>query len=142
MKVAVVGSSTLTMERVVDPLLSELTKLTPGTIVLLRRPAHFHEPIGAFEQMTARICKMLGDLYVTWYEPDVEEFQGRAATFERDIRMARDGDSVIAFFPEGEVMTGGTGHVVEKFHDVGKPSECFAVGEAGAYWAGGMTATV
>lgn len=138
MKVALVGSSTLDMSKAAGPLLSEMTKLEPGTTVLLRRPAHFGEPIGAFEQLAAKLCTALGDLAVSWYEPDIEEFEGRAATYERDIRMARDAEKVVAFFPEGKTMTGGTGHVVEKFLDRGKDTECFEVYEDGDYvWTGG-----
>lgn len=138
-KVAIVGSSKLDIAKAAGPLLNEMTKLPIGTTVLLRRPAHRSEEIGAFEQVCARLCMALGDLGPSWYEPDIEEFEGRAATYERDIRMARDGDRVIAFFPADAVMSGGSGHVVEKFHDVGKESECFAVQDDGSYhWVGGM----
>jgi len=95
-----------------------------------------------FEEVASQIITALG-LMVEWCAPDIEEYTGRAATFERDIRMAERGDRVIAFFPAGEAMTHGSGHVVEKFHDADKPSECYEVKDDGSYqWIGGMEAAV
>jgi hypothetical protein len=139
MKVALVGSSSLDMAKAAGPLLNEMTKLPVGTTVLLRRPASRKEPIGLFEQVAARLTVTLGYHGPTWYEPDIEQYSGRAATFERDIRMAQEGDRVIAFFPEGKLMTGGTSHVVEKFHDALKKTDCYEVDDNGGYqWVAGM----
>lgn len=142
MKIALVGSSRLDMSKAAGPLLKEMSKLPEGTVVLLRRPAHRSEEMGMFEQVASQLCTAFG-FEVEWCIPDINEYEGRAATFERDIRMAERGDRVIAFFPAGGVMSHGSGHVVEKFHDVDKPSECFEVDGEGAYqWVGGMEAAV
>jgi hypothetical protein len=132
-----VGSATLDMSKAVGPLLNELTKLPIGTTVLLRRPAN-GDP-GHFEQVCAQICGSLRGFDVVFFSPDTEQYSGRAATYERDIRMASVGDKVLAFFPANKTMLGGTGHVVEKFHDLGKSSTCFEVNIDGSYvWSGGM----
>ena len=51
--------------------------------------------------------------------------------FDRDVRMVKGADKVIAFFTEGSPMHGGTGHVVEVALRMDKPVEAYAISEAG-----------
>lgn len=47
--------------------------------------------------------------------------------WERDKRMVEGADRVIAFFPEGRFMVGGTAHVVECALRAGVPTEVWVV---------------
>ena len=89
--------------------------------VILRQPLHL--PVRPFEALTSTLAESLG-LGVDWFAP---EPGGRAKVFLRDVEMVQAADQVIAFFPDGDEMTGGTGHVVEKALDQKKPVRAYAV---------------
>lgn len=121
MKTAVVGSRDLELDGTVAYLLlNTLMELDAGEI-LLRRPLHV--PPRAFEVLVGSLAIPLG-FEVSWWTP---EPGGRAEVFVRDVDMVKEADQVVAFFPEGAEMTGGTGHVVEKALDQKKPVRAYAV---------------
>jgi hypothetical protein len=50
--------------------------------------------------------------------------------------MADMADTVVAFFSPESLMTGGTGHVVEKAIDKETPVYAFEISEEGLRWEG------
>jgi hypothetical protein len=49
----------------------------------------------------------------------------REENYRRDVRLVADGESVILLFAPGGIGMGGTGHVMEKALDAGKPTVCY-----------------
>jgi hypothetical protein len=133
MKVAIVGSRTLDLAAVSVPLLNELTRLPQESMVLIRSPRN--EPRGDFEELLVRLCKAL-DIDYDFYLPATGS--GRAGVFERDIHMVEHADVVIAYFDPKHIMSGGTGHVVEKAIDAEKPVYAYEVDMTGQRWVGGI----
>jgi len=72
---------------------------------------------GRVEREIARVCSLMG-YDVRWFVP---EPGGRDMVYHRDIAMVAEADVCIAIFEDGEPMTGGTGHVVEKAQDARVP---------------------
>lgn len=93
----------------------------PSGEILLRKP--LRRPPRAFEKLTAVMAQAMG-FQVTWHAPAPG---GRAMVFLRDVGMVGKSDQVIAFFPEGDEMTGGTAHVVEKALDQQRPVRAYAI---------------
>jgi hypothetical protein len=83
---------------------------------------------GRFERMVAAWCKEMGHPEVYWALPDPS--LGSAQVFTRDRDMVSGADIVLAFFSEGHVMEGGTGHVVEAAIDHNVPTYSFTLGES------------
>ena len=92
----------------------------PETTVLLRHP--LHRGPERFELMVSIACEKFG-YPVDWRQP---EPGGRSQVFFRDIEMVGRSDLVLAFFA-GEVMSGGTEHVVEKAIDQRVPVYSYGV---------------
>lgn len=117
MKVVICGSRSLTLDGdVANALLTKLIeydRAQPVT-VLVRKPTS--KPLRPFEALVASLATALGYEVDEW-EPGPG---GRKATFLRDVEMVSASDAVVAIFPEGEEMDGGTGHVVEKALDQGR----------------------
>lgn len=90
------------------------------TVVLLRHP--LHRGPGRFEQMVEHACEEF-DFDVEWRQP---EPGGRHMVYYRDIEMVGSSDLVLAFF-DGEEMSGGTEHVVEKAIDQRVPVYSYGV---------------
>jgi hypothetical protein len=136
-KAAVAGSTAIQLDkRVAHMILSVLRELDDTyTEVLLRRPrGSWPSP---FETLVSSLASAMG-FTVTWFAPTTG---GRSATYLRDVQMVAAADQVFAFFPEGSEMTGGTGHVVEKALDQGRPVAAYAITDDGLRWVGGADAS-
>jgi hypothetical protein len=121
MKTVIVGSRTLEIEAdVAFHVLRALESIPMGTI-LLRKP--LRRPPRPFEGLVALLAQAMG-FEVTWHAPAPG---GRAMVFLRDVEMVTKSDQVIAFFSEKDVMSGGTGHVVEKALDQQRPVRAYAI---------------
>lgn len=132
MKVAVVGSRAVDLREISDHLLKTLVSLPEGTVVLLRRGRT--TPANEFEVFTQALCLQL-HIDFEWCIPDEG---GREATYLRDIDMVSRADAVVAYFDADSIMSGGTGHVVEKGMDLDKPVYAYApVGQNRVDWVGG-----
>lgn len=122
MKVAIVGSRALEVDgNVAIHVVTLLAELPPDTEVLVRRP--LTRPLRPFEALVSALASSLGH-EVTEYQP---EPGGRSQVFLRDVELVRDADEVIALFPDGDEMSGGTGHVVDKAIDQQRPVRAYAV---------------
>lgn len=133
-RIAIVGSRSLEPSgHVANVVLNELMELSANDEidVLLRRPRS--KPINPFERLVAELATTLG-CEVTWFTP---RLGGRVATFGRDIDLVSRADEVVAYFPDGEEMTGGTGHVVEKAMDQECPVRAYVVAGGTVRWVGG-----
>lgn len=132
MKIAVVGSRAVDLREIAGHILKTLASLPDGTTVLLRRGRH--TPPGDFEVFTQALCLQLG-INFEWCQPDEG---GREAVYLRDIEMVAKSDAVVAYFDADSVMTGGTGHVVEKAIDADKPVYAYAPSDQNRVdWVGG-----
>ena len=132
MKVVVVGSRAVELSEVAGHVLKTLVSLPEDAVVLLRRGRT--TPAGDFEVFTQALCLQLG-INFEWCQPDEG---GREAVYLRDIDMVQKADAVVAYFDADSVMSGGTGHVVEKALDADKPTYAFAaMGQKGVDWVGG-----
>jgi hypothetical protein len=123
MKVVFAGSRSLSLDgNVATALLEKLIEYDAAvTTILLRKPTN--KPLRPFEALTASLATALG-MKVEPYEPGSG---GREATFARDVALVAASDSVVAVFPEGDEMNGGTGHVVEKALDQNRPVNAYVV---------------
>lgn len=119
MKVVFVGSHTLDVAEIATHALRQMASLPPETVILLRR-GRSTQP-GAFERFIVSMADSLG-FNVEWKIPG----RGKGASFIRDVEMVKEADSVIAYFSEPNLMTGGTGHVVDKAIDSDKPVFAYA----------------
>ncbi|HET9614098.1 MAG TPA: hypothetical protein VFP22_04720 [Candidatus Limnocylindrales bacterium] len=81
---------------------------------------------GKFERMVAQWCLEMAHPDVRWVLPDPAA--GSSQVFNRDRDMVRQSDLVLAFFDPENVMTGGTGHVVECAIDLGIPCYSWTIG--------------
>lgn len=99
--------------------------------ILLRKPRS--DPPAPFEQSVAGIAAEIG-LEVQWCKPDRRG--GREGTYVRDAHMVQMADRVLAFFTPETLMSGGTGHVVEKAIDKAIPVHAFEIDENGLRWVG------
>lgn len=104
-----------------------------GCVVHLRSPRSGQQ--GAFERTVAEICYHNG-YPVVWHQP---EPGGRGAVFVRDYHMVESCDSVIAFFSEGNIMAGGTGHVVDAALAKEIPVAAWEIGRSGFYHVGALS---
>jgi hypothetical protein len=102
-------------------------------VVHLRRPKSGEA--GAFERTVAEICSH-NDYPVVWHSPLPG---GRGAVYVRDYEMVEASDTVIAFFSEGNIMTGGTGHVVDAALMKEIPVAAWEVGRSGFYHIGAFS---
>jgi hypothetical protein len=93
---------------------------------LVRRPKG-ESYTSAVEEMVAKIGQRIGRQVVAM-PPDGGH---RAASFQRDIRMVSNCSHVYAFFAPGEIMQGGTGHVVACALREGKPVDAFELDSSG-----------
>lgn len=125
MNVAMAGSHDLPLSKAANGILKVLVGLPPNTKLLLRRGKH--TPPGPFERLVAQLCDSLAIEY-EWRRP---QEGGRSATYLRDVSMADAADGVIAFFHPERIMDGGTGHLVEKAMDAGRPVWAMTVGDEG-----------
>lgn len=125
MNVCLVGSRSLKVDGDVALHVLAALQAIPGGTVLLRKP--LWRPPRSFETLVSTLAASLG-LEVRWCVPAPG---GRSLVFLRDVEMVQAADEVIAFFPEGEEMTGGTAHVVEKALDQKRPVRAYAI-QAGA----------
>lgn len=109
MKVCFAGSRSLELNGVVaQHILNMLVALPKHTeTILLRSP--LHTPPRPFEALVASLAEVLS-LGVEWWAP---EPGGRGQVYLRDVSMVAAADEIVAFFPEGDEMMGGTGHVVD-----------------------------
>lgn len=122
MKVAVVGSRALEVNGdVAIHVVTLLAELPSGAEILVRRP--LTRPLRPFEALVSALANSLGH-EVTEYTPDPG---GRSQVFLRDVELVRDADEIIALFPDGDEMSGGTGHVVDKAIDQKRPVRAYAV---------------
>ncbi len=64
-------------------------------------------------------------------EPQIFRGGQREENYRRDVDMVAASAFVIALFHPERVMEGGTGHVVEKALDQGKPVTCYTLGVNG-----------
>lgn len=132
MKVALVGSRAVDVREISGHLLKTLVSFPEGTIVLLRKGRT--TPPGDFEVFTQALCLQLG-INFEWCQPDEG---GREAVYLRDIEMVTKADAVVAYFDADSVLSGGTGHVVEKAMDADKPVYAYAPsGQNTVDWVGG-----
>lgn len=123
MKVVVCGSRLIPVNAGLNfHLLDTLAELpVEKNTILLRRPLHkLPEP---FEGAVALLAPIF-DYELDWRAP---EPGGRQQVFLRDVSMVAASDLVVAFFREGDEMTGGTGHIVEKALDQRIPVHAYAV---------------
>lgn len=134
MKILFAGSRTLSLDGDVAPsILQRLIEYDPAaTTVLLRKPTN--KPLRPFEALVASLATALE----VKYECGEPGPGGRKATFTRDIELVGAADAVVAFFPAGEEMDGGTGHVVEKALDQAKPVNAYVVENGQVRWLGGL----
>jgi hypothetical protein len=117
MMVTIVGSRELDS---VPKLLVDLVHKIDDPMVLLRHP--LHGEANKFEQIVAAMMVNL-QLPFGWMRP---EPGGRSAVYNRDITMVGKSDLVLAFFA-GDVMSGGTEHVVEKAMDQWVPVYSYGI---------------
>jgi len=133
-RIAIVGSRSLEPSgHVANVVLDELIELstTDEIDILLRKP--LFKDTSPFERLVAELATTLG-CGVTWFRPRAG---GREGVFGRDIDLVSSADEVIAYFPDGEEMTGGTGHVVEKALDQECPVRAYVVAGGTVRWVGG-----
>lgn len=104
-----------------------------GCIVHLRHPKT--GAAGAFERTVAEICSH-NEYPVVWHRPLPG---GRGAVYVRDYEMVEAADTVIAFFSEGNVMVGGTGHVVDAALAKEIPVAAWEIGRSGFYHIGAFS---
>jgi hypothetical protein len=83
----------------------------------------------------AEIC-VHNDHEVVWHKPDPG---GRGSVYVRDYEMVEAVDSVIAFFSEGNIMVGGTGHVVDAALMKEIPVAAWEIGRSGFYHIGALS---
>lgn len=122
MKVCIVGSRSLEINGdVALHIVTTLVDLPPESEILIRKP--LTRSLRPFEAMVAALGGSMGHT-VTEYVP---EPGGRSQVFLRDVEMVRDADEVVAFFADGDEMSGGTGHVVDKAIDQQRPVRAYAV---------------
>lgn len=123
MKVCLAGSRALELNgTVAQHVLNTLLSLPRETeTILLRSP--LHSPPRPFEALVASLAEVLG-LGVDWWVP---EPGGRSQVYLRDISMVSAADEIITFFPEGDEMMGGTGHVVDMAIAQEKTCRAYAV---------------
>jgi len=122
MKVCIVGSRSLEVDgNVALHVVTTLVQLDPSDEILVRKP--LTRVLRPFEALVASLAGTMGHT-VTEYAP---EPGGRAQVFLRDVEMVRDSDQVIAFFADGDEMSGGTGHVVDKAIDQKRSVRAYAV---------------
>lgn len=133
MKLVVAASRSIDLKFVLPHAWAEISKLEEGSWVFLRKPTK--KPASAFELAVAALASA-AELNVRWWEPGPG---GRQATFLRDVNMVDAADAVIAYFTEGEEMhpEHGTGHVVEKAQDVGRPCRAYSIVDGQLKWVGG-----
>jgi hypothetical protein len=133
-KIVFAGSRTLPLDGdLASHILALLIEYDPAaTTVLLRKPTN--RPLRAFEALVAGLATALGIRSET-REPGPG---GRKATFVRDIDLVEAADRVLAFFPAGEEMDGGTGHVVETAQNQAKPVIAYVVENGQVRWLGGL----
>lgn len=84
-------------------------------------------PVGPFEAEVARICGKFG-IPVEYVQP---EGGGRESVYNRDYVMVERSDRILAFFPQGEEMSGGTGHVVDAALAKYAPVNAWTIDEQG-----------
>lgn len=126
MKTCIVGSRNLELDGTVAlHILDTLQGIPdwPKGEILLRKP--LTRAARPFEALVGHLAASMG-FRVVWHAP---EPGGRAMVFLRDVAMVGASDQVIAFFPEGDEMTGGTAHVVEKALDQQRPVRAYVVGD-------------
>lgn len=82
---------------------------------------------GQFERLLYEMCRQSTHLEARWILPDPDA--GPGAAFLRDNEMVSGSDLVLAFFDPQNVMTGGTGHVVETAIDRGVPVYSFILSD-------------
>jgi hypothetical protein len=131
--VVVVGNTGVSVEKALEITAEFLSHLDTDTRILLRSP--INDPPNPLEENLARQAEDLG-LEVVWCYPDRRG--GREGTYVRDAHMAGMADLVLAFFLPGKVMTGGTGHVVEKALDKDIPIQAYELDESGLTWVGSV----
>jgi hypothetical protein len=73
---------------------------------------------------------------VVWHKPDLG---GRGSVYLRDYAMVEASDSVIAFFSEGNIMVGGTGHVVDAALAKEIPVAAWEIGRSGFFHIGDLS---
>jgi hypothetical protein len=76
-----------------------------------------------FEALVASLATTLGHTPRAF----VPEPGGRSKVYLRDVEMVGAADEVVAFFQDGDEMTGGTAHVVEKAIDQRRPVRAYAL---------------
>lgn len=124
MNIVFAGSRSLPLDgNVAKALLAKLIEYDAADPVKIHVRKPTNKPLRPFEALVSSLATALG------YE--VEEWEpgpgGRKATFLRDVTMVGAADHVVAVFPEGDEMDGGTGHVVEKAQDQGRTIQAFVV---------------
>lgn len=123
MKTVFVGSRSLELDGMVALHVLEQLQGIPGGSILVRKP--LRRPLRPFEALVASLATALGFEVVEC----APEPGGRSEVFLRDVEMVAAADQVIAFFPDGDEMTGGTAHVVEKALDQHRPVHAYAVSD-------------
>lgn len=130
--IVIAASRTVPVHIALGYVAHELAALPPGSSVFLRKPTK--RPASRFEMGVAVMATKL-DLLVRWWEPGPG---GRQATFLRDVSMVSAADEVLAYFTEAEVMTGGTGHVIDKALDQAKTCRAYSIVGGELRWVGGQ----
>lgn len=122
MKLCVVGSRAIEVDGAVAVHIVELlSKLPKDSTVMVRKP--MTRSLRPFEAMVTSMAATMG-LRAETFAP---EPGGRGKVFSRDIEMVAAADEVVAFFADGDEMTGGTAHVVDKAIDQQKPVRAYAI---------------
>lgn len=138
MNVAVVGSRSVptgVARKVIETLLGTLQGHTEEELrILLRHP--LKRSPGPVEVIASDVANKLG-ITTQWCYPD-ERKKGRAGAYVRDAHMVQISDMVLALFTPTTLMSGGTGHVVEKAIDKEIPVHAYEVDEDGLRWVGNV----
>jgi len=131
--VAIAVSSHITTVYIYVQIARLIADLPPESIILLRRPRL--NPPGIMElaisEMVAQDVLADHHLSVEWFEPAPGD---RSQTYQRDFEMVSVADRVVAYFDEGHIMEGGTGHVVEAALAREVPVEAWAISGDGRIW--------
>jgi hypothetical protein len=125
-KVAVCGSTNFPLKTEIGAQIVDIIRGLPANAVLLTRGNN------DFDRFIATVALPLERHCFTYPS------QGQADNWQRDVDLARDADSGIAFVSlpdlEAKKMT-GTLHVVEKLLDQGKPVTMYTEMDGALVWA-------
>lgn len=127
MKIAIVGSRKIRISYSIAERIGKVVSgLRAGDTLLLRSPDG-ERPTSDFE-MSAALQARKRDANIALFVPDESD---RASIYRRDYELVLAADEVLAYFPAGADLEGGTWHVVHAAMQKGIPCRAFMIAQDG-----------